>query len=224
MISIVIPVFNEKNTILKILEKIQKINLEKEIIIVDDGSTDGTKEILQNIKENNIKILYHSKNQGKGAALKTGFNEVKGDIIIIQDADLEYDPENYFILIKPIKEGYADAVYGSRFLGIHRVFLIWHYLGNKFLTGITNILYNTTLSDMETGAKVFKTEIIKNITIKSKKFDIEPEITAKILKQNIRLYEVPISYYGRDYKEGKKITWKDGIKAIYVLIKYRFFD
>lgn len=225
-ISVVIPVFNEENTIREIIKRVQDIDIDKEIIIIDDGSTDKTRQILQNLKEDNIKILFHDKNLGKGKALKTGFNYVKGDIVIIQDADLEYDPKEYPRLIEPFIKGYADVVYGSRLSGgrPQRVYMFWHKVGNNLLTLLTNVLYNTTLSDMETGYKVFKRETLENINIKSRDFTFEAEITAKIFKKKCRVYEIPISYYGRDHSEGKKIRWWHGISAIFALIKYRFLD
>lgn len=227
-ISILIPIFNEVNTLRIILQKVQEANfcnLEKEIILIDDFSTDGTREILEELKDD-YKILYHEKNLGKGAALRTGFEHISGDITVIQDADLEYDPVDYEPLIKLIVDNKADVVYGSRLSGgkPSRSFMFTHLLGNKLLTLMTNILYNTTLTDMETCYKAFKTEFIKDIKIKSNRFDFEPEITAKVLKKGARLYELPISYYGREYSEGKKITWKDGLHAIFALIKFRFTD
>lgn len=225
-ITILIPVFNEVNTLSQILETVEKTNfcgLEKEIIIIDDYSTDGTRDLYKNY---NHKILYHDCNQGKGAALRTGFKEATGDIVVIQDADLEYDPVDYEPLIKLIINGKADVCYGSRLSGgkPSRSFMFHHLLGNKFLSLLTNILYGSTLTDMETCYKAFRREFIKDIKIKSNRFDFEPEITAKVLKKGARLYELPISYYGREFSEGKKITWKDGIHAIIALIKYRFVD
>jgi glycosyltransferase involved in cell wall biosynthesis len=227
-ITILIPIFNEVNTLKIILQKVEEANfcgLEKEIILIDDFSTDGTREILKEL-EGKYKIFYHDKNMGKGAALRTGFEHVTGDITVIQDADLEYDPVDYEPLIQLILDGKADVAYGSRLSGgkPSRSFMFTHLLGNKVLTLMTNILYNTTLTDMETCYKAFKTEFIKGIEIKSNRFDFEPEITAKVLKRGARLYELPISYYGREYDEGKKITWKDGIHAILALIKFRFTD
>ena len=230
-LSILIPVYNEKATIALILDQIINSNtleLEKELIIVDDGSTDGTRELLKDLEvaKYNAKIIFHEKNMGKGAALRTAQQNATGDIILIQDADLEYDPKEYVELLRPIIQGRADVVYGSRISGgrLTRAFKFRHLLGNKFLSLLTNLLYDCTISDMETGYKVFKAECFKRIHIRSNRFDFEPEITVKILKQNLRLYELPISYYGRDYSEGKKITWRDGIVAIWVLLWYRFFD
>jgi len=226
-LSIVIPVYNEKNTVKNVIRRVQEVDagMEKEIIIVDDGSNDGTQEILKNMNQPNVKVVFHSKNQGKGAALHTGFAKAQGDIILIQDADLEYDPKEYTRLLEPILDGRADAVYGSRFLGgPHRVLFFWHYIGNKFLTTLSNMLSNLNLSDMETCYKVFKKEILDRITLKSKRFGFEPEITIKLAKQKARIYEVPISYSGRDYSEGKKIGWKDGLAAIFHIIRFKFFD
>jgi glycosyltransferase involved in cell wall biosynthesis len=224
-LSIVIPVFNEKDTIEAILDRIEQTGFDKEIIVVDDGSTDGTREILKGRCEGKCKILYHPENQGKGAALQTGFDEVSGDIVIIQDADLEYDPADYGKLIDPILRGKADVVFGSRFLGgPHRVLFFWHFMGNKALTLFSNMLNNINLSDMETCYKVFKSDILKNLRFRSKRFGFEPEFTAKVARRRLKIFEIPISYYGRTYEEGKKITWKDGISALYCIIKYRFFD
>jgi glycosyltransferase involved in cell wall biosynthesis len=225
-VSVVIPCFNEIDTIEAVLNKILNVHLEmdREIIIVDDFSTDGTRNYLKSLegKEENVKIIYHSRNQGKGAALRSGFMHVSGDIIIIQDADLEYDPEEYPKLLKPILKYKADIVYGSRFIGgeSHRVLFFWHSLGNKFLTFLSNLFTNLNLTDMEVCYKVFKREILDKIELKEDKFGFEPEFTAKISKLDCRIYEVGISYYGRTYAEGKKINWKDGIRAIYVIIKY----
>ena len=226
-LSVIIPVYNEKNTVKKIIQQVQNVELEmeKEIILIDDGSTDGTREILNNLEYPNVKVKLHEKNQGKGAALRTGFSLATGDFVIIQDADLEYDPREYPVLLTPLLDGRADAVYGSRFLGgPHRVHFFWHYLGNKMLTTFSNILSNLNLTDMETCYKVFRKEILDKITLKSKRFGIEPEITLKLAKQKCRIYEVPISYSGRDYAEGKKIGWKDGVAAIFHLIRFKFFD
>ncbi|MFC1525093.1 glycosyltransferase family 2 protein [Planctomycetota bacterium] len=225
-LSIIIPVYNEVNTILKIIERVKRINisLEKEIIIIDDASNDGTKETLEQLKDPQIEIFYHTANQGKGAAIKTAQEHLTGEVVIIQDADLEYQPDDYPNMIKPILDGFADVVYGSRFLGPHRVFMFWHYCANKFLTLLTNILYNTVLSDMETGFKAFKTDVFKDINIKSRRFNFEPEITAKVFKQGLKVVEIPITYYGRSYQEGKKIDWPDAIAAIWALLKYRLLD
>ena len=227
-ITILIPIFNEINTLEKILQKIEDAplcRLEKEIILIDDFSTDGSREIVEKLGEK-YKTFFHEKNLGKGAALRTGFEQATGDILVIQDADLEYEPNDYEPLIKLILDDKADVVYGSRLSGgkPSRSFMFTHLLGNKFLTLLTNVLYNTTLTDMETCYKAFKTSFIKDIKIKSDRFDFEPEITAKVLKKGARLYELPISYYGREYHEGKKITWKDGLQAIWTLIKYRVVD
>lgn len=226
MISVVIPVFNEKETIEEIIERVKAVPIDKEIIVVDDFSTDGTRDILSQIeKSNNVKVFYHDRNQGKGAALRTGFEKVSGGIVIIQDADLEYDPQEYPKLIKPILDGKADVVYGSRFMGgePHRVFYFWHLVGNKILTLLSNMFTNLSLTDMETCFKVFKKDILEKITIEENRFGFEPEITAKLAKMDIRLYEVGISYYGRSYMEGKKIGWMDGISALRVIIKYNLF-
>jgi glycosyltransferase involved in cell wall biosynthesis len=223
----VIPVYNEVGTIKEIVSRVQAVDLEKEIIIVDDGSTDGTRKLLQEItlSHENIRVLYHDRNQGKGAALRTGFEGATGDIVIIQDADLEYDPREYPVLLEPILDGRADIVYGSRFLGgPHRVLFFWHYLGNKFLTLLSNALTNLNLTDMETCYKVFRREVLNDIQLKSNRFGFEPEFTAKIAKKGFRIYETSISYSGRTYAEGKKIGWKDGVKAIFAIIWFRFFD
>ena len=224
------PVYNEANTIHEIIKRIEAVDLgdvRKELIIVDDASKDGTREALDELRKNGShKVYFHAQNMGKGAALRTALTYATGDIIIIQDADLEYDPAEYAELIKPILKGRADVVYGSRLSGakVARAFNFWHFIGNKMLTLITNVLYNSILSDMETCYKVFRADVIKNLQIKSNRFDFEPEITAKVLKRKHKLYEMPISYYGRDFSEGKKITWRDGFAAIWALIKYRFMD
>jgi len=226
-VSVVIPVYNEVSTIREIVVRVQAVDLNKEIIIVDDGSTDGTREQLQEIalSQENTRVLYHDRNQGKGAALRTGFESVTGDIVIVQDADLEYDPREYPVLLEPILDGRAEIVYGSRFLGgPHRVLFFWHYLGNKFLTLLSNALTNLNLTDMETCYKVFRREVLSNIQLKSNRFGFEPEFTAKIAKKDFRIYETSISYSGRTYAEGKKIGWKDGVKAIFAIVWFRFFD
>ncbi|MBI2876930.1 MAG: glycosyltransferase family 2 protein [Candidatus Tectomicrobia bacterium] len=224
-ISIVMPVFNEITTIAEIIRRVQAVDLEKEIIIVDDGSTDGTREFLRQLRGDSLQVVFHEHNQGKGAALRTGFRHVTGEIVIIQDADLEYDPREYPQLIAPILDGRADVVYGSRFLGgPHRVLLFWHYLGNKLLTLLSNVVTNLNLTDMETCYKVFRAEVIQGIELKSDRFGFEPEITAKIARKKYRIYETPISYSGRTYEQGKKITWKDGLSALWQIFRYRWFD
>ena len=226
-VSVVMPVYNEVETIKEIVSRVQAVTLEKDIIIVDDGSTDGTRELLEEISQpyDNLRVIYHDSNQGKGAALRTGFAEVTGDIVIIQDADLEYDPKEYPVLLEPILDGRADIVYGSRFLGgPHRVLFFWHYMGNKFLTLLSNMLTNLNLTDMETCYKVFKKEVLDTIKLKSNRFGFEPEFTAKVAKKGFRIYETPISYSGRTYEEGKKIGWKDGVKAIFCILWFRFFE
>ena len=224
-LSIVIPVYNEKNTIDEIVRRVQNVEFEKEIIIVDDCSNDGTRDKINRIGGNNIKKLFHEENKGKGAALRTGFQHVTGDIVIIQDADLEYNPKEYSNLIEPILDGRADVVYGSRFLGgPHRVMFFWHYVGNKILTTLSNMMTNLNLTDMETCYKVFKANVIKDINIRSNRFGFEPEITAKLAKKKCVIYELPVSYSGRDYMEGKKIGWKDGVVALYCIIRFKLFD
>ena len=222
IISVIIPVFNEKHTILKLLDLVQSVDIEKEIIIIDDNSTDGSREIIKLLKDNNIKVILEKSNSGKGNAIQKGINKAIGDIIIIQDADLEYSPSEYPKLIQPILDGHADVVYGSRFKGssAHRVLYFWHYVGNKLLTILSNMLTNINLTDIETCYKVFRREIIQNIKLKENRFGIEPEITAKIAKTQCRIYEIGISYKGRKYEDGKKITFKDGLWAIWCIIKY----
>lgn len=227
MLSVVIPVYNEVSTISAIIEQVEAMRLpfEKEIIIVDDRSTDGTRELLEQIEREgrkHLKIIYHDRNQGKGGALSSGFAQAAGDIVIIQDADLEYDPQEYPKLLKPILDGKAEVVYGSRFTGSgpHRVLYFWHFVGNTFLTLLSNMCTNLNLSDMETCYKVFRREVLARIEIKEKRFGFEPEITAKVAKLRCRIYEVGISYSGRKYCEGKKIGWKDGVWAIWCIIRY----
>jgi glycosyltransferase involved in cell wall biosynthesis len=223
-LSIVIPVYNENNSLRELISKVEAVEYEKEIILIDDFSTDGTRDILKEYEnKENCQVFYHNKNQGKGAALRTGFSNVRGDIIIIQDADLEYSPDDYEVLLKPILDGRADVVFGSRFQGgSHRVLLFWHTIGNQFLTVLSNIFTNLNLTDMETGYKVFTKKVNESLTLKCSRFGFEPEFTAKVAKNKFRIYEVPISYNGRDYSEGKKITWKDGFAAIWYIFKFRF--
>jgi len=223
-LTVVIPVYNEKKTIRTIVERVQAVPIEKEIILVDDDSTDGARDILQQLESEGIKVLYHEKNMGKGAALRTGFHHAAGDFVIVQDADLEYDPQEYPKLLEPILQGQADVVYGSRFSGQNRNMMSLHRLGNQFLTFVTNLLYRTSITDMETCYKVFKTPLIKNIKIECNRFNFEPEITAKILRRKLRIVEIPISYSGRKSSEGKKITWRDGFAALWALFKYRFTE
>lgn len=234
-LSVIIPVFNEEKTIKELLKKVMAVKLgeiKKEIIVVDDGSVDNSKlkaqdffemqSSKQQLKVKNLKIIVHKKNQGKGAAIKTALKETTGDYVVIQDADLEYDPEDWKKMIKPIEEGKADVVYGSRFTGERRNMFFWHMAANRFLSLLTNVLYDTTLSDMESCYKMIPTKLLRELQLQSKRFDFEPEVTAKILKRGVRIYEVPISYAGREYFEGKKITWKDGMVALWTLLKYRF--
>jgi glycosyltransferase involved in cell wall biosynthesis len=225
LLSVVMPAYNERDTIEEIIGRVLAVPLRIELIVVDDGSTDGTRDILQRLAtEKPFKLILQPKNGGKGAALQRGFQDVSGDLVVIQDADLEYSPEELPDLIALICQGRADVVYGSRFLGRHRVFLFTHYAGNRLLTFLTNVLYNTMLTDMETCYKVMRTPVLRSFQIRSNGFGIEPEITAKIFKRGYRVYEVPITYDGRGYEDGKKITWRDGIVALWVLIKYRFTE
>ena len=225
-VSVIIPVYNEEETIEEILRRVEMEEIATEILVIDDGSTDGTREKLASLNEvGNLRIILHDRNQGKGAAVRTGFQNATGDVFLIQDADLEYDPRDYPKLIQPIEEGIADVVYGSRFLGgPRRTTMFWHMVANKLLTFMTNLLYNTILSDMETGYKVFKRDIVDGMKIRANSFDFEPEFTAKILKKKVRVYEVPISFNPRDYDEGKKIGFIDAFQAVWTLIKYRFVD
>ena len=234
-LSVLMPVYNEADTVWEAVHRVRSMTVVKEVIVIDDGSTDGSREILNRIEaesrkdndsRNELKTIYQPVNQGKGAAIRAGVPLVTGDMIIIQDADLEYDPQDYKTLLDPIISEKADVVYGTRFYGggPHRVLFFWHYLGNQILTLFSNLLTNLNLSDMEVGYKAFRSEVLKSIQIKSNRFGFEPEITVKIAKGGFRVYEVPISYYGRTYKEGKKITWKDGIAAFYYLLRYRLKD
>lgn len=225
-LSVVIPVYNEVENICEILKRVQSLKLANEIIVVDDGSTDGTRTLLTELDgKENVRVILHEHNQGKGAAVVTGLRAAKGDLLLIQDADLEYDPRDYPELVKPINEGIADVVYGSRFLGgPRRVAMYWHMIANRMLTAMTNILYDTILTDMETGYKVFRRGVIDGMNIRSKRFDFEPEFTAKILKRRYRIFEVPITFNPRDYSQGKKIKLKDAFAAVWTLLKYRFVD
>jgi glycosyltransferase involved in cell wall biosynthesis len=245
VLSIIIPAYNEKFFIEEIIRRVMDAPYDKEIIIVDDGSTDGTREILNKISNieyrisniepearkpithhvYEVKVIFHEKNMGKGGAVRTGVGAATGDIVLIQDADLEYDPKDYPTLLEPILEGKADVVYGSRFLGCtHRVHYFWHYAGNMLITLVSNMATDLNLTDMETGYKAFKREVFRGIEIKSNRFGFEPEITAKVARKGCVVYEVPISYYGRSYEEGKKITWKDGVKAVFTILKYKWFS
>jgi glycosyltransferase involved in cell wall biosynthesis len=227
-LSIVIPIYNEKATLEEIFRLVQATPYDKEIIAVDDASTDGSREILDRLAQqyDNVKTFNHQRNQGKGAALRTGFAQVSGDVVIIQDADLEYRPVDYPYLLEPIEQDLADVVYGTRLVGgrPHRVLFFWHYMGNRMVTTLSNIFTNLNLSDMEVGYKVFRAEVLQGLQIKCERFGVEPEITAKIAKKRWRIYEVPIQYHGRDYAAGKKITWRDGIAAVYHIIRFKFSD
>ncbi|MEW6682869.1 MAG: glycosyltransferase family 2 protein [Nitrospirota bacterium] len=221
-LSVIIPVFNEVTTIAQIIKSVRDVAIDKEIIVVDDWSTDGTRERLRAVSDGGVKVFYHEKNKGKGAALRTGFEQVTGDVVVIQDADLEYNPREYHRLLKPILDGRADVVYGSRFLSSdeRRVLLFWHSIGNKFLTLLSNMFTNLNLSDMETCYKMFRVEVIREMKLEQNRFGFEPEFTAKIVKKKWRIYEIGISYSGRDYREGKKIGWRDGIVALWCILKY----
>jgi len=234
-LSILVPVYNEERTLEEVVRRISAVPTPKEIIIVDDGSKDRSREILTRLQkendravsaDNTLRVFFQPQNQGKGAAIKAALSHVTGEVVIIQDADLEYDPKDYPTLLEPIQSGLADVVYGTRFYGggAHRVLFFWHYVGNQLLTLISNIITNLNLSDMEVGYKVFRAEVLKGIDLKSPRFGFEPEITVKLAKKQCRFYEVPISYNGRTYAEGKKITWKDGIAALYYLIRFRLAD
>jgi glycosyltransferase involved in cell wall biosynthesis len=225
-LSIIIPVYNEVKTITQILQRVEATGLADEILVVDDGSSDGSRDLLAKISnQGTIKVIYHERNQGKGKAVRTGIQNASGDLLLIQDADLEYDPREYPNLLRPIQEGIADVVYGSRFLGAgRRPALYWNMVANKILTLVTNILYNNILTDMETGYKLFRREIVQNMSLHARGFEFEPEFTAKILKRKVRIYEVPITFNPRDYSEGKKIKMKDAFIAFWTLIKYRFVD
>ena len=234
-LSVLVPVYNEERTLEEVVRRVCAFPMAKEIILVDDGSKDRSRDILTRLQEENqrandplnrIRAFFQPQNQGKGAALKTALSHVTGDVVLVQDADLEYDPADYPTLIEPIQKGLADVVYGTRFAGggAHRVFFFWHSMGNRVLTLLSNMLSNLNLSDMEVGYKVFRADILQGIELKSRRFGFEPEITMKLAKKGCRFYEVPISYYGRTYEEGKKITWKDGVAALYYMIRFRFAD
>lgn len=227
-LSVIVPVFNERNTVVEVLRRMRAVELpdgiDREIIVVDDGSVDGTRDVLNQLRDSTVRILLNDDNRGKGAAVRTGLQVATGDYVLIQDADLEYDPEDWPKLIAPVMRGRAQVVYGSRFTGERRNMLFLHWIGNRMLSFVTNVLYNTTLSDMETCYKLVDRELLLDLRLRCRRFDIEPEITAKILKRRIRIYEVPISYMGREFDEGKKITWRDGFAALWTLAKFRFAD
>ena len=224
LLSIIVPAFNEADFLPEVIRRVGETPYDKEIIIVDDGSTDGTRGYLKGLVSEGIKVMVHEKNMGKGAAMRTGIAVASGDVVIVQDADLEYDPKDYPVLLEPIIQGKADVVYGSRFLGgPHRVLFFWHSVGNSFITLISNMFTDLNLTDMETGYKAFRKKVFEAITIESNRFGFEPEITAKVAKKGFRIYEVPISYSGRSYQEGKKITWKDGVMALFTVLKYNLF-
>jgi len=227
-LSVVVPAYNERNTLVEIVRRMRSVELpdgiEREIIVVDDGSTDGTRDVLRQLGDSTVRVVLHPTNRGKGAALRTGFEYATGDYVLVQDADLEYDPGDWPRLVNPVLQGKARVVYGSRFTGERRNMLFFHWIGNRFLSLVTNILYNTTLSDMETCYKLLERSLVDRLDLRADRFDIEPEITAKVLKLGVRIYEVPISYTGREFEEGKKITWKDGFAALWTLVKYRFSD
>ncbi len=225
-LSVIVPVYDERNTVVEIVRRMRAVDLpvELEILIVDDGSTDGTRGVLGQLADSTVRVITHDRNRGKGAAIRSGLEQVTGDLVLVQDADLEYDPEDWPKLLNPMLRGKAKVVYGSRFTGERRNMLFLHWIGNRFLSFVTNVLYNTTLSDMETCYKLFDRTVLDGITLRAMRFEFEPEVTAKILRRGIRIYEVPISYTGREFDEGKKITWPDGFVALWTLVKYRFVD
>jgi glycosyltransferase involved in cell wall biosynthesis len=223
-LSVIVPVFNERNTVAEIVRRMRSVELpvEREIVIVDDGSDDGTRDVLTQLRDSTVRVVAHGANRGKGAAIRTGLENVSGDVVLVQDADLEYDPEDWPKLLAPVLKGRARVVYGSRFTGERRNMLFMHWVGNRFLSFVTNVLYNSTLSDMETCYKLFERDVLDGMQLQAERFDFEPEFTAKVLRRGIRIYEVPISYAGRELYEGKKITWRDGVTALWTLVKYRF--
>jgi glycosyltransferase involved in cell wall biosynthesis len=224
-LSIVVPVFNEAGTLPEVLRQVRAAPFDKEILVIDDGSSDNTWEVLQSLQDGDLRLFRHEVNRGKGAALQTGFEHVTGDVVIVQDADLEYDPRDYPKLIRPIEEGKADVVFGSRFIGEpHRVLFFWHYVGNKLLTTLSNMFTNLNLTDMETGYKAFRSEVLQGLRLRAERFGFEPEFTAKVARKKYRIYETAISYSGRGYEEGKKITWRDWVAAVWYIIRFRFFD
>jgi glycosyltransferase involved in cell wall biosynthesis len=225
-LSVIVPVYDERNTVAEIVRRMRSVDipLEREFVLVDDGSSDGTRDVLQQLTDSTVRVVYHERNRGKGAAIRTGLEQVTGDLVLIQDADLEYDPSDWPKLLAPVMSGKATVVYGSRFTGERRNMLFLHWVGNRFLSLVTNVLYNTTLSDMETCYKLFDRRVLDGMKLRAMRFDFEPEVTAKVLRRGIRIYEVPISYAGREFDEGKKITWRDGFIALWTLVKYRFVD
>ena len=225
-LSVIVPVFDERNTVVEIVRRMRAVELpvELEIVLVDDGSTDGTSDVLTQLADSTVRVISHGINRGKGAAIRSGLEHITGGLVLVQDADLEYDPEDWPKLLTPLMRGKAVVVYGSRFTGERRNMLFLHWVGNRLLSLVTNMLYNTTLSDMETCYKLFDRELLDSITLRAERFEFEPEVTAKILRRGVRIYEVPISYTGREFDEGKKITWRDGFIALWTLVKYRFVD
>jgi glycosyltransferase involved in cell wall biosynthesis len=223
LLSVVVPVFNERETVGEIIRRMRRVELplDVEIVVVDDGSSDGSEKVLDALADSTVRVLHHPGNRGKGAAVRTGIEHARGDLVLVQDADLEYDPDDWPRLLAPVLKGKALVVYGSRFTGERKNMLFWHWVGNRFLSFVTNVLYNTTISDMETCYKLFDRRVLDGIVIESQRFEFEPEITAKVLRRGHRIYEVPISYAGREYHEGKKITWRDGVTALWTLLKHR---